>query len=254
MLVPQKRRGALRAKPVTQRRPVPASEVALNCSAQNERLAPTGFDYAAAVMSTRKVKRGQSSLHRAVLAISEVIEWCAPSCVGLVRSPCAIARRDRSSRRTTSRGDSGFYFLQRPRAAVRSRSKWGICWIDECDSADSPSLSGKLCRENLRADSLELRATSRSSKPPNILRRCARPCTGRVARHGFTIRCDGTKVMGSRLHSRQPEGHHQPPMMRHLDMGLFKYALGWYGEDMVSLAVSTISSKAVVPKHIPEFS
>ncbi|HTA87965.1 MAG TPA: AMP-binding protein [Polyangiaceae bacterium] len=207
------------------------------------------FDAPLPRTSSRKVKRGDvRRLIERALAATEV----APSSNSgsrdrasvLVRSAIGvIARRDPAqiNGEMTLRGDFGFDSLMLLELLVALEAQVGHSLDAERLSAAISVAEVEVAVRDTR-DAHKLASTTdieqESTKPleiPPALREAAMHWMGR-AQMGFYDKVLRTKVTGRAFIPLNRSAIIAANHASHLDMGLVKYALGRYGEDMVSLA------------------
>ncbi len=197
--------------------------------------------------STRKVKRAEvrRQLER-VLAASEPKSQ-APGALssvsrGVRAAAATIARRDPASLHGTTslRGDLGFDSLMLLELLVALEAQAGRSLDAERLSAcqtvgDVEAVLGEQSRSMAPSTSTIVEAEPESLEVPEPLREAAMHWLGR-AQHGFY-----EKVLKTRVSGRAFIPHNRNVIVAanhasHLDMGLVKFALGTYGEAIVSLA------------------
>ncbi|HWZ92007.1 MAG TPA: 1-acyl-sn-glycerol-3-phosphate acyltransferase, partial [Polyangiaceae bacterium] len=248
VLVPAAEESTPRAKRHEQARA--ALETALARLPHNQRPALIlVFDAPLPRTSTRKVKRGEvRRLIERALAATEV----APSSSGAARDRAAvlvrsavgtIARRDPAqiTSEMTLRGDFGFDSLMLLELLVALEAQVG-------HSLDAERLSAALSigeveravRETREAHKLAVttgieQVEDKALEIPPALREAAMHWMGR-AQMGFYDKVLRTKVTGRAFIPHNRSAIIAANHASHLDMGLVKYALGRYGQDMVSLA------------------
>jgi long-chain acyl-CoA synthetase len=207
------------------------------------------FDAPLPRTSTRKVKRGEvRRLIERALAATEV----APSsnsgakdrAAALVRSAVgAIARRDPAqiTPEMTLRGDFGFDSLMLLELLVALEAQVGHSLdAERLSAATTVGEVETAVRETREAHKLAVtseieREADEPLEIPPALREAAMHWMGR-AQMGFYDKVLRTKVSGRAFIPQNRSAIIAANHASHLDMGLVKYALGRYGEDMVSLA------------------
>ncbi len=195
--------------------------------------------------STRKVKRGE------LRALVERLESAAQSSVmesgdeleGAVRAAVAVISRRKPSEvglAMSLRGDLGFDSLMGLELLVALEGKFGSLDAERMTRAATVAELVDALRERPAARSLSATRVIEAEEEapielPEPLREAAMAWMGR-AQSGFYDRVMKTKVSGRAFIPHNANTLVVANHASHLDMGLVKYALGSYGENLSALA------------------